>query len=110
MRPDIVIKGALLSEKAMMLAAQNTFALKVDLQSTKEDIKRALKKLFDVDVVSVNTSITRGKYRKKARSKKGGPVMVKAANVKKAFVQLKAGQSLPTASLVPSSVESEVTK
>ena len=83
MRADTVILGSLLSEKAVGLSANQTFALKVNLKATKDDIRRALKELFDVDAVEVNTSILRGKIRRKARSKKSAPVNVKKANIKK---------------------------
>lgn len=96
MRADTVILGAVLSEKAVGLSATGTYALKVDLKASKDDVRKALKELFDVDAIEVNTSIVRGKIRRKARSKKSAPVMVKSPNVKKAYVKLKAGQELPT--------------
>jgi|GEM_PF-642966 len=105
MRADNVILGSLLSEKAVGLAANKTFALKVNAKATKDDIRLALKELFGVDAVEVNTSILRGKIRRKARSKKAAPVSVKAANIKKAYITLKAGQELPTPMLAPEIVE-----
>jgi large subunit ribosomal protein L23 len=96
MRADSIIQGAVLSEKAVGLSATKTYTLKVDLKATKDDVRRALKELFAVDAVEVNTTILRGKIRRKARTKKGAPVNVKAANVKKAYVTLKDGQELPT--------------
>jgi large subunit ribosomal protein L23 len=99
MRADYVIKGALLSEKAVALSASKVYALKVDLKATKDDIRHALKVVFDVDAVDINTSIERGKMRRKMRSKKSGAVTVKQPNMKKAFVRLKDGQELPSPSL-----------
>ena len=96
MRADMIIQGALLSEKAVGLSAAHTYTLKVNLKATKDDVRRALKELFNVDAVEVNTSILRGKIRRRARSKKGAPVNVKVANQKKAYVTLKKGQELPT--------------
>lgn len=105
MRADMIIQGALLSEKAVGLSASHTYTLKVNLKATKDDVRRALKELFGVDAVEVNTSVLRGKIRRRARSKKGAPVNVKAANQKKAFVTLKKGQELPTPMLGGDSTE-----
>ena len=64
-------------------------------------MRDVLKKAFDVDVVSINTLIKRGKVVKKARNRKGAPIMVKKANFKKAFVTLKDGQEIPFTAIVP---------
>lgn len=105
MRSDDVILGSILSEKAVTLTAQNVFALKVAVKATKADVSQAVKDVFGVDVLDVNTSIIRGRVSRKARSKSAGPVTVKAANFKKAYVRLRQGQTLPVASLVSESTE-----
>ncbi len=94
MRPDQIIQGSLLSEKAYGLAEKNIYVLKVALRATKSQIREAVQSVFDVTVLDVNTSITRGKTVRKARSKKRAPVDVKLSNVKKAFVRLKEGQKI----------------
>ena len=97
MRPEEVILGTLLSEKALRLTAAGAgYALKVNLKATKDDVRKALKALFDVDALEVNTAIIRGKVRRRARSKNSAPVSVKVKNIKKAYVVLKKGQELPT--------------
>lgn len=96
MQPEIVIKGSVLSEKAVSLSATGTYVLKVDLKATKQDIKDALKAVFGVDALSVNTSILRGHIVRKSRSRKSGAIEIKKPNVKKAYVQLRAGQTLPS--------------
>ena len=105
MRSELVILGSILSEKAVTLSAQNVFALKVAKKATKTDVAKAVKSVFGVEVVAVNTSIVRGRTARKARSKNAGPVTVKAPNFKKAFVQLKEGQTLPVASFVATETE-----
>ena len=95
MRSDYVIKGSVLSEKSFSLLEKKVYTLKVDLKATKEDIKIAVKDVFGVDVINVNTSILRGSIVRKARSKKSGAVEVKLPNIKKAFIRLKDGQELP---------------
>ncbi len=96
MRSQKVILGSILSEKSVGLSEAKVYTLKVDLKATKEHIRHALKDVFGVDAVEVNTAITRGKIVRRARQKGGAPVDVKRSNVKKAYVQLKEGQSLPT--------------
>jgi large subunit ribosomal protein L23 len=105
MRSDYVIKGSVLSERSYaLLEKHKTYTLKVDVKATKDDIKRALKDVFGVDVVRVNTSILRGKVVRKARSKKSGAFSVKLSNLKKAFVRLKEGQELPAPAAAPASL------
>lgn len=105
MRADLVILGSILSEKAVTLSTQNVFTLKVAKKATKADVSKAVKSVFGVDVLDVNTAIVRGRVARKARSKKAGPVTVKAPNYKKAYVRLKDGQTLPVASAVADTTE-----
>lgn len=105
MRADLVILGSILSEKAVTLSMQNVFTLKVSTKATKADVSKAVKSVFGVDVLDVNTAIVRGRVSRKSRSKTAGPVTVKAANFKKAYVRLKEGQTLPVASLVAAEAE-----
>lgn len=96
MKPELVIKGSVLSEKAAGLAEKGVFGLKVDIKASKGDIKAALKEVFDVDVVKVRTLITRGDAGRRMRSKgTSAAVWVKKPNTKKAYVELKKGQTLP---------------
>lgn len=95
MRPEYVIQGPVLSEKAVTLSASKVYAIKVAAEASKDDIRTALKQTFGVDVVKINTGITRGKSLRRSRSKKGGAITVKRPNVKKAYVVLKDGQELP---------------
>ena len=97
MKVEHIILGSVLSEKAYTLNEKGVYVLKVAKNATKTEVSTALKQVFNVDTVSVNTLITRGKVRRKARSKRSGPVYVKLSNTKKAIVKLKEGQSLPVA-------------
>ncbi len=106
MKPELVIKGPVLSEKAVLLVEKDVYGLKVDLKATKTEIKAALKEVFDVDVVKVRTLITRGDSSRRARSKGSSSVVrVKKPNVKKAYVQLKKGQSLPVPTMTADAAE-----
>lgn len=66
----------------------NVYVFKVDLKSTKLEIKYAVEKLFSVNVLQVNTQIVRGKAKRNART------VFKKSNWKKAFITIREGQSL----------------
>lgn len=95
MDPIKVIISNVQTEKSAALVAKGTYMLNVDAEATKVQIRQALKDLFGVDALSVNTLVRRGKVVRRMRVKKAPPVAVKLSNVKKAFVTLKQGQSLP---------------
>ncbi len=84
-----VLRGPLISEKATMAAeSNNTIVFKVAINATKKEIKAAVEKLFEVEVKSVNTLITKGK------TKRQGLRQGRRSDVKKAYVILKEGQDL----------------
>jgi len=58
----------------------------VDINATKSQIKQAVEKLFNVDVVDVRTMIMKGKLRRYGRYEGYKP------DWKKALVTLKSGQ------------------
>jgi len=64
--PSKIIKKAVVTEKAIdMIQRENKLVFEVDRRANKHMIKRAVEKLFDVEVVKVNTIIT-PKGKKKA--------------------------------------------
>ncbi len=83
-----IIKKPLLTEKTTAIPGEEirAYAFKVALTANKEEIKEAIENLFDVKVADVNTSIVRGKTRKRY-----GRVAGKRSNWKKAYVTLKEG-------------------
>ncbi|WP_290745645.1 50S ribosomal protein L23 [Fibrobacter sp. UBA4309] len=64
------------------------YVFKVALNASKDEVKAAIEKRFDVKVASVNTLINRGKI-KRVRMAAG-----KKPNWKKAYITLKAGQKI----------------
>ncbi|MBF9001752.1 MULTISPECIES: 50S ribosomal protein L23 [Vibrio] len=84
-----VLRAPHISEKATMAAENgNTIVFKVAIDATKKEIKAAVEKLFEVEVKSVNTLITKGK------TKRQGLRQGRRSDVKKAYVTLKEGQDL----------------
>ncbi|WP_253306150.1 50S ribosomal protein L23 [unidentified bacterial endosymbiont] len=84
-----VLRSPHISEKATRVHEKNnTVIFKVAKEATKAQIKAAIKKLFSTDVQSVQTLIVKGKVKRR-----GGRVG-RCSDWKKAYVTLKAGQSI----------------
>ena len=84
-----IIKAPIITEKSQELATKhNTFVFSVDPRAKKTEIKEAIEKLFNVEVLKVNTLNT---YPKKKRV---GRYVGRANKVKKAIVKLKEGNSI----------------
>ena len=83
-----VILAPVITEKATVLSEQNKVVFRVAMDSTKDEISAAIEELFKVEVVKVNTLITKGKT-KRFRGRAG-----RRSDVKKAIVTLAEGQSI----------------
>jgi len=81
-----IIKRPIITEKTTNLKKQNKYVFEVDINATKSQIKQAVEKLFNVDVVEVRTMIMKGKLRRYGRYEGYKP------DWKKAIVTLKSGQ------------------
>ncbi len=89
MNPYSVLLRPMLSEKSnRQQEADNKYSFKVALKATKQDVKSAIEKLFSVDVVKVNTCITRAKVKRRGAHTSLG------SNAKKAVVTLKKDQKI----------------
>ena len=83
-----VILAPVITEKATLLSEQNKVVFRVSLDSTKDEISAAIEELFKVQVLKVNTLITKGKT-KRFRGRAG-----RRSDIKKAIVTLAEGQSI----------------
>ena len=84
-----VILAPVVSEKSNLLAEKrNQMTFKVLPNATKQEIKAAVELLFDVEVASVTTVITKGKV------KRFGRTIGRRSDVKKAYGSLAAGQQI----------------
>jgi large subunit ribosomal protein L23 len=70
-------------------AINNSYTFKVSVNANKIEIQKAIEKIFNVNVLKVNTIKQRGKV------KRMGRFSGKRADWKKAIVKLKAGDSIP---------------
>ena len=84
-----IIIAPIFSEKTSLLKeSKNKYVFEVSLNANKIEIKRAIEKIFEVDVTSVNTLKFDGKQKRYGRWEGYRPCW------KKAVVTLKSGQSI----------------
>ncbi len=89
MNPEQVIRRPIvLTEKSNLLRTANQVIFEVARNANKIQIRNAVEKLFNVNVVSVNTLVVRGKERRMGRGH------ARMQNWKKAMVTLKEGESI----------------
>ena len=100
--PELIIKRPLLTEKGTLLketggnpegeldpeTVKSQLLFEVAKDANKVEIRHAVEKLWNVDVVSVRTSIVRGK------EKRVGRFIGKRSNWKKAVVTIAPGQNI----------------
>lgn len=86
-----VLHAPHISEKSTRVSEHNQYVFAVAPGATKADVKSAVEKMFDVNVVSVNTANIKGKL-KMFRFRPG-----RKASVRKAYVRLADGQSIDVA-------------
>ena len=83
-----VIRRPLITEKATKALELNQYTFEVDHRAAKPDIKAAVEKMFDVQVVGVST------MNPPRRTRRIGRFSGKRAQVKKAVVRLAEGNSI----------------
>jgi large subunit ribosomal protein L23 len=99
--PEKIIKRPLLTEKGTRLkesggssgdldpeAIKSQLLFEVAKDANKVEIRHAVEKLWNVDVIAVRTAVVRGK------EKKMGRFVGKRSNWKKAIVTIAAGQNI----------------
>ena len=87
---DLIIKKAIITERSLLDAAKGIFTFEVSKESTKDQAKKAINKMFNVNVTAITSSILKGKT--KLTGKKRIPV--KKADSKKIRVKLKPGEKI----------------
>ena len=85
----IIVKPIVTEKMTALTDKLNRYGFKVDLNANKIQIKQAIQEMYNVTVVSVNTSVQRGKN--KSRYTKGGIIKGSTSSYKKAIVTLKQG-------------------
>ena len=84
-----LIKSPIITEQTAQLGESlKQVVFKVDISANKKEIKKAVEKLFNVEVIKVTTSIVKGKTK---RNRFG---VYKKSDYKKAYVALKEGSEI----------------
>lgn len=83
-----VLKRPIVTEKTTLQGEQGRYTFEVDPRANKHQVKEAVEKIFDVDVVSVNIIKMPGKGRRYGRH------VSKPHPWKKATVKVAEGQSI----------------
>lgn len=85
-----IIIAPVITEKSMDEAGRGRFTFVVDKDANKAEIKKAVEEQFKVNVVSVQTLITKGKKRRVGKRR----VTFIRPSLKKAIVKLVDGQRI----------------
>ena len=84
-----LIKSPIITEQTALLGENlKQIVFKVDLSANKREIKQAVEKLFNVEVLKVTTSVVKGKTK---RNRFG---VYRKSNYKKAFVSISEGSEI----------------
>lgn len=87
--PRDVILSPVVSEKSYdLIEDANTYTFEVDPRASKEEIRDAVRTIFDVEVVRVNTMNRKGKL------KRTGWTYGRRKNIKRALVKLAEDDSI----------------
>lgn len=85
-----IILRPVFSEKSSRMTALDLYTFRVEPNTTKHQIKLALKELYNVDVIKITTTRRKGQVGRSMRTGK----YFSTSSTKKATVQLKKGQKL----------------
>ena len=88
MTPSSLVKRILVTEKATLLAESNKYVLLVAEKATKNEIKKAVKELYNVDALSVST------LRQQPKKRRFRAKISMKQEPKKAIITLKNGQKI----------------
>ena len=86
--PRSIIQEPVITEKATILREGNKYAFRVDSKANKIQIRQAVEEIFSVKVQSVRT------VKVPSKPKRQGLYQGRRAGWKKAYVTLKAGDSI----------------
>lgn len=86
--PRSIIRKPIITEKSIMLAAENKYTFEVDHRANKLEIRKAVEDIFDVKVLKINTSSVKPKKRRFGRYEGF------TRSWKKAVVQLQEGNKI----------------
>jgi len=83
-----LLLSPLLTEKSTLVSQRNTYLFRVPKSVSKDEIRSAVQRIFNVEVLRVNTLNEMGKMKRTARTEG------RRASFKKAYVTVKQGQTI----------------
>ena len=87
---DVLIKPLITEKMTSLTEKLNKYGFQVAIDANKIEIKKAIEKMYGVNVLGVNTNIRPNKL--KTRYTKTGMTKGMKGKMKKAYVTLKAGE------------------
>ncbi len=88
----MILQKPLITEKMNRLSeTRGQYGFVVDKKASKDDVREAIEKFYNVQVDTINTMICRGKTRK---NRKTGQITGRNNSFKKAIVTLKEGYKI----------------
>ena len=91
-QPSEIILRPVISEKSYAGMAQRRYVFKVATDANKIEVKRAVEQAFKVRTATVNMMVVKGKVR--TRMRRGGKVVGRSRDWKKAVVTLAPGETI----------------
>ena len=85
---EVVVRPLVTEKNERARSTARQFAFEVHRDATKIQVKAAVERMFNVHVLAVRTAIARGKNKRVGRS------LGRRPNWKKAFVTLRAGETI----------------
>jgi large subunit ribosomal protein L23 len=89
---SIILKPIITEKMTQMGEKLNRYGFLVDRKANKLQIKKAIKDIYGVDALEINTMVTAGKS--KTRYSKTGFISGKSATYKKAIITLAKGETI----------------
>ncbi|MGA9776238.1 MAG: 50S ribosomal protein L23 [Candidatus Dormiibacterota bacterium] len=90
--PSRILIRPVISEKSYAGMAQRRYVFKVATDANKIEVKRAVEDAFKVRAADVNMMVVKGKVR--TRMRRGGRVVGRSRDWKKAVVTLQPGETI----------------
>jgi large subunit ribosomal protein L23 len=89
---SIILKPIITEKMTQMGEKLNRYGFMVDKKANKLQIKKAIKEVYGVDVVDINTMLVTGKS--KTRYSKTGFITGRSSSYKKAIITLAQGETI----------------
>lgn len=83
------------TEKAYSEEAKHTYVFYVPMKASKQEIAKQISEAFKVTVISVRTSVRKGKPTRFSRGKHAYPGTTNRQDKKVAYITVKAGDKIP---------------